>query len=111
MDRLPIVSRTATLATLPSECYLLLLSTMSKEQLKAIMCTSKKLLEAYRLCEKRVRNMRSIIRSHLQESEPSPLLSRGWSFLALEGEVFFLLLKENGMIEVLFMFTVSYIFV
>ncbi len=89
MDRLPVVEyfeSTATLATLPSECYLLLLSTMNNEQLEAFMRTSKKLRAVFRFCEKLVRNMNSTHMSNLQEPPASPLPLRSWSFLAHEGD-------------------------
>jgi hypothetical protein len=90
MERLHIVSNTgtATLITLPLECYLLLLSTMSKEQLEAFMRTNKKLREAYFFCEKRVRNLKSILMGNLQEFGPPalPLPSWSWGFLVHEGD-------------------------
>ena len=78
---------TSTLDTLPSECYLLLLSTLNKEQLEAFMRTSKKLQEAYRFYEKRARILKSTPMSNSEQFEPnaSPLPFRSW-ILAHEGD-------------------------
>jgi hypothetical protein len=61
---------------------------MNNEQLEAFMRTSKKLLEAYRWCEKRVRFMKNRYIFRMQDSDPFASRlppSHNWSFLALEG--------------------------